>query len=668
MNRRALLGATSSVLALALVPRSAAAQSASTPPPLITFTQPAYVYDIALSPDGKRVAAVTRDGATDNKVLVVFDVGSPDSTRILLGDGKVRGLFWGDLEHVVLLSSSTMDLPIFRNKQEISFAQSINVKTSDVKVFFTNQPDITTSTGSVMAKAGKFYPIAYPPIARIKVDGEYRVTASNVRLADTFDLSLFSFSMGSAIGKLMTQGSNGTDGFVITPDGRVVAKSAFELRSEEWVLAHNTALAEGKQKFNPVYRTKGEVLERPNLIGLGRDGTSVVIAINNPQADGAQYHEISADGALSEALSSPNATGPISPLFHPTTFRLAGFAYHTDTLHYDYFDPGMKKVHEALPKVLGDGYRTYPVSHAEDPRKMIVRSEGNGDAGSYYFVDLTTGDGAHLASDYPELPEEWVTEKQVISYPAADGLTIDAYLTLPPMRSGQNLPLVVLPHGGPQARDYADFDWQAQALASRGYAVLQPNFRGSSGYGQAFVEKGYGEWGRKMQTDLSDGVRHLTGKGIIDPSRVAILGASYGGYAAMAGATLDAGVYRCAVAIAGVSDLEAMIAWEEIDSGSSKSTTVRYWNRFMGDKAGWAEVSPARQASKAYCPILLLHGTDDTVVPIDQSRRMEKALKAAGKPVEFITYKGQDHWETIGSHRIEMMNAAVAFLEKHNPA
>ena len=136
----------------------------------------------------------------------------------------------------------------------------------------------------------------------------------------------------------------------------------------------------------------------------------------------------------------------------------------------------------------------------------------------------------------------------------------------------------------------------------------------------------------------------------------------------MAGATLTPGVYNCAVAIAGVSDLTTMVEWEKRDSGDDDALGVRYWKEFMGAESGWDAVSPARQATKASCPVLLIHGTDDTVVPIDQSRRMESALKAAGKPVEFVTYAGQDHWETVSTARIDMMKAALAFLDRHNPA
>ncbi len=354
-------------------------------------------------------------------------------------------------------------------------------------------------------------------------------------------------------------------------------------------------------------------------------------------------------------------------LFHPTTFRLCGFGQSGDWNRLSYFDPLMQKLTESVAKMV-DGERFIMESFADDPRQMIVYSEGEGDAGSYYYIDLTTGDGKPVASNYPDLPAEWITQKKAIDYKAADGLNIHAYLTLPPFREARNLPLIVLPHGGPEEHDDISFDWQAQAFASRGYAVLQPNFRGSSGYGQAFINAGHGEWGRKMQTDLSDGVRYLAAQGLIDPKRVAIFGESYGGYAALAGATIDTGVYNCAVSVAGISDLKAIVDWEDSKTGYQNDTVVLADRQFMGDPSRWGEISPAKQAAKASCPVLVVHGTDDTRVPIEQSYEMQNAMKAAGKEVQLITYKGQTHWEDDQTSRIAMMQAAMDFIQKHNPA
>jgi len=253
----------------------------------------------------------------------------------------------------------------------------------------------------------------------------------------------------------------------------------------------------------------------------------------------------------------------------------------------------------------------------------------------------------------------------MIDYVAADGLALHGVLTLPRGRAAGKLPLVVLPHGGPAARDHAEFDWWAQALASRGYAVFQPNFRGSTGYGPAFQIAGNGQWGTKMQTDISDGVAALAARGIIDPKRACIMGASYGGYAALAGVTLQQGLYRCAVSVAGVADLQLMKA-DELGVGPTR-VQARNWATLIGARTDLAAISPAMAAARADAPVLLIHGRDDTVVPYAQSTRMAGQLRAAGKPVELVTLKGEDHWLSRGATREAMLVAAVAFIEKHNP-
>jgi dipeptidyl aminopeptidase/acylaminoacyl peptidase len=187
-----------------------------------------------------------------------------------------------------------------------------------------------------------------------------------------------------------------------------------------------------------------------------------------------------------------------------------------------------------------------------------------------------------------------------IAYKAADGTEIHACLTLPPGKSGTNLPLVVLPHGGPEARDELRFDWLTQFLATRGYAVLQPNFRGSYGYGRKFVEASNGQWGLKMQSDVSDGVKTLIADGVADPKRVCVVGASYGGYAALAGATFTPELYACAVSIAGISSVPNIIGAATIDTGE-KSSTTDYWKARIGDiwhdEAALHAVSPAMHAA-----------------------------------------------------------------------
>jgi len=230
-----------------------------------------------------------------------------------------------------------------------------------------------------------------------------------------------------------------------------------------------------------------------------------------------------------------------------------------------------------------------------------------------------------------------------------------------------------VPHGGPAARDTAEFDWISQALASRGYAVLQPEFRGSDGFGWAHMAAGFGQWGRKMQSDLADGVRFLASQGTIDPKRVCIVGASYGGYAALAGAALpsDKGIYRCAVADSGVADPRGMLKWIQERYRKDDSQALRYWDRFMGvtspDDPKLSEISPLAHAADVSVPVLLIHGKDDTVVPIEQSEQMAAALQAAGKPVTFVKLDREDHWLSNADTRQRMLAETVKFLEANNP-
>ena len=221
---------------------------------------------------------------------------------------------------------------------------------------------------------------------------------------------------------------------------------------------------------------------------------------------------------------------------------------------------------------------------------------------------------------------------------------------------------------GPIAsQDRLGFDWLAQAFASRGYAVLQPNYRGTLGYGEAFRRAADGEVGRKMQSDLSDGVLALAREGVVDPQRVCIVGIGYGGYAALAGVTLQQGQYRCAASVNGVSHYGKVLLRE-----TTLRTDLRradFLRLLLGVDKGQnpEQIAPQALAARADAPVLLIHGEDDTVVPIDQSRDMERALKRAGRPVELVTLAGEDHWLTGGATRQQMLAKTVAFVEKHNP-
>ena len=249
----------------------------------------------------------------------------------------------------------------------------------------------------------------------------------------------------------------------------------------------------------------------------------------------------------------------------------------------------------------------------------------------------------------PQIKSSDVGEVNTIEYKARDGLKIPGLVTWPAgvaPENRKNLPLIVMPHGGPEAYDSVGFDWLAQFFANEGYAVLQPNFRGSAGFGAVFRDAGRGQWGRKMQDDITDGADALVRMGWADKERICIMGWSYGGYAALAGGALTPDLYKCVVAVAGVSNLREMLAWEKRQYGA-RSRTVTYWEELIGDPDKDREaidaVSPARQAANFKAPVLLIHGIDDTTVDVRQSDMMNDALKAAKKDVKYILIGGDDH-------------------------
>ena len=196
--------------------------------------------------------------------------------------------------------------------------------------------------------------------------------------------------------------------------------------------------------------------------------------------------------------------------------------------------------------------------------------------------------------------------------------------------------------------------------------MWQPNFRGSTNRDTAFARAGYGEWGRKMQTDISDGLEALAAKGVIDMDRACIVGASYGGYAALAGVTVQQDIYRCAVAVAPVSDIQAMYSEDVRTSGGARVTKSALLDQ-LGPRDRWDAVSPRLLADRADAPIMLIHGRDDTVVPYSHSSQMADKLKDAGKPYELVELEGEDHWLSLSATRLKMLESAVNFVEKHNP-
>lgn len=341
---------------------------------------------------------------------------------------------------------------------------------------------------------------------------------------------------------------------------------------------------------------------------------------------------------------------------------LAGVRYTDDRPRTHWFDPRMAQIQSDIDNAVG-GRQAHIVSWNRDWSSLLVHVGGADRPGAYYFYAPATGVMKLFAKEYEALGTKAFNPVKTIRYKARDGLDIPAVLTLPRGREARNLPLILMPHGGPFARDSETWDWWAQFLAERGYAVLQPNYRGSSGYGSEFAAKGEGQWGLAMQDDLNDAVDWAVQQGLVDARRVCIAGASYGGYAAMRAAQRDGGKFRCAVSYAGVSDLSAMMAY---DSRFLNHGGRRDWLKEQAPD--FRAVSPIHYPEQFSVPILLMHGKKDLRVQVRQSREMAEKLKKAGKDYIYIEQPEGDHHFSRQEDRLQFLKEMEAFLAKHNPA
>ncbi len=338
--------------------------------------------------------------------------------------------------------------------------------------------------------------------------------------------------------------------------------------------------------------------------------------------------------------------------------RVIGVSYATERGHVHFLDPAIEKLTTAISRALPSHPLLNIVDSSVDESKLLIFAESDADAGVYYLYDRTSHQLNTFLVVRNALEGVRLATVKPISYPAADGTAVPGYLTLPPgVDSAKGLPAIVLPHGGPGARDVWGFDWLSQFYAARGYAVLQPNFRGSTGYGDAWFQKnGFRSW-RIAIGDVLDGGRWLVAQGA-DPSKLAVVGWSYGGYAALQSAVADASVFKAVVAIAPVTDLG------ELKEQYRRWSNFYLVSDFIGGGVEASEGSPARNAAKIKVPVLLFHGTFDINVDYTQSQLMDKSLTSAGVRHELVTFDKLDHYLEDSSARIQMLRKSDAFLRE----
>lgn len=657
LSRSALAGLT-------FIAATIAAASAQSDP--AAYGAAPAVSEAQISPDGSTIAMLR---STDDTMSVVFyDLAHPDAkpAGIQVGGGKARDIVWADNDHILVLASQTGRMQVTTGLETIEFFRWFSVSKSKMKsvVLFGNEGSYyISSAGALISTLPNDDEHALFARVTIKPTGGL---GSDTRLGGdpsgaTYDLFKVNLSTGDT--DRANAGTPNTYDWLASSSGEALARIDYDSPKKETILNVRDSGGSNFRRLKSYSDAPGSIASI-SFYGQAPGGAGLVAAI-------------SGDGAKRSLVAIDSATGEVtSTLFSNPEFDIDGVAYdyekatatgarYTDDLPRTFhFDPADQKTQNALAKAL-PGAAPMIVSKSADRMKMIVRAIYTDHPDQYFLYDRTSKSLNMIAASYPGLDGKTVARKERFDHVSADGLKIPGYLTVPNNASRSNMPLIVLPHGGPQGRDDMAFDWWPFFYAANGYLVYQPNFRGSDGYGAEFLAAGFGEWGRKMQDDITGGVKKLIADGLVDPERMCIVGGSYGGYAALAGATLTPDLYACAVSVNGVSDLPALIGRSARNSELSEDYwDVRLGSRFRDAKA-LNEVSPSKTADRAGAPILLIHGRDDTVVPFSHSLKMHDALKAAGKPVELVELKGEDHWLSRSSTRTAMLAKSLEFIDRH---
>ena len=662
MNRQALHIGVAAVMLLALAPVRAA------PPPIVAFAQGKSVVDAALSPDGHYLAvlmtlkgvrvAMVQDrtiAGSDLKPVMSsaldhkFDIGWcrwATDARLLCGlRGMVRERgFVFIATRLAAVDANGKNLKVLVQGQDAAAAygqlQDEIVDWTPGKpdtVLIAAQANLASSVDRAIASMGG--DVAgrtadeYPGIYELNV-----VTgAMVVRTQSHPPLREF---LADHQGKIRL-------GWGVVPDSDQIEYDVRDSDSGVWRRLLKYQAFSRQNRLRPLAMCPGD----PNC----------AYAIGEYEGRNALWRmDLRGDSSPTLEFSHP-AVDVGNPIFS-NDGRLVGVEYETDRPFVYYTDPARESVVRSLKSLLPGAFIVVR-DVTRDGNHYLIRTTSDIDAGTYYLVDVPKGQASRIGSAYPDLDPRQMGRMQSISFPAQDGTSIPGYLTVAPSLRAEHLPLIVMPHGGPIYRDSWEFDFLRAFLVSRGYAVLQMNFRGSAGYGSKWFYDAHQDWGGLTYSDIADGARWAIKQGIADPNRIAIVGWSFGGYAALLGAVRDSSVFRCAVSIAGISDLSLL---ESQENNFIVGAIAR--QQIGTDSTKLKADSPRRHVADVGIPVLMIHGDADAQANVEQTRAMDRALTAAHKTHESIILEGADHQLSRESDRTAMLTALEKFLDRNIPA
>lgn len=617
------------------------------------------VEHIDISPDGTKVVFL-QPGPGRMTLVYVHDLSSDGEPRIAVrSDGNPERFNWCNFAtndrlicQVVgmtvvegILTPFSRLVSIDTNGQNLTLlGQSSSVFDSRIRQFDGDILDWTGGEAGSVLMAREYVPETGRTGSRISRAGDglavdridIRTLRSN-RIEPPNERASRYLSDGRGNVRMMatleTRGSTGQEGTEITYYYRTEG-------SRDW------------RRFGTFDRATGRGMY-PVAVDPSINSAYVLQKLNGRYA----LYRVKLDGSLAAELVHSNDQVDVDGVVRVNRGqRVIGVTFAEEQRRVIYFDPTF----ETMARTLSRAIPNLPLidfgTTSADGNRVLVHAGADNDAGRYYVYDRTARSMNEILMARPQLENVRLANVRSVTYPAADGVNVPAYLTLPPGREARNLPAVVLPHGGPEARDEWGFDWLAQYLANLGYAVLQPNFRGSGGFGDQWLQQnGFRSW-RTSIGDINAGARWLAAQGIGDPNRMAILGWSYGGYAALQAGATEPSLFKAIVAIAPVTDLQ------QVKDDFRNYTSARNVSEYIGTGPHIREGSPLRNVAAITAPVLLVHGNRDLNVPIIHSRRMDEALRAAGKRSELLQFEGLEHDLADSSARVQMLQRIGTFL------
>jgi len=634
------------------------------PPPVEAFGRKPAMSDVDINPAGTLLAWIEDDGKKGR--IVIHDLASSKALRIIstVAPTKLWSVKWANDETLLVEQSITHSI-MGDQKYTDEWQRwiAINASGGDNRMLLMRGGERELVTGLNLlrvhtAKPGKVYMSTWDWL-ETRHREEIGSRLSGRRKDSGWVHNAYEVDLKSGNGKMIAGGTQFTMQWLVDDTGNLLVRTEYNPNNEVYEI-----LLKDGSAWRGLY--KATDCETLRLISFTKDKSALMALGRACKEDRSKVWSIPLDGTPMKALLEDSPLEADGVHTDPFDGSLLGVALGGPEQPSRWLEPQAEKRNQALHKSFGARWIDI-VARSADATRVLARVEDEAHPPIYYLVDYAAKKADILNEAYPLLVGVKLGTVRDFNYEARDKYALMAYLTVPPGAAEKNLPLIVMPHGGPEARDEPGFDWLAQFLASRGYAVLQPQFRGSTGFGQAHADAGRRQWGLRMQDDVTDGVRALIEQGIADPRRVCIVGWSYGGYSALAGATFTPELYACAASIGGISDLPDMVGFD-FKNGGRESNSFAYVREHIGTKTDPQVIarSPARFASEVRAPILLIHGVDDTVVPISQSQRMARALKAAGKPYELIELPGEDHWMmTSSASRIRTLTELEGFLWKH---